>query len=82
MEMFEHLNEHLVMKYHESRTKDLMNEARRERLKNDVLRQAAQERRQRRASVVQMLWQRAQALWQRERPTVKPTISLVDEHGL
>jgi hypothetical protein len=29
-----------------------------------------------------MLWQRAQALWQRERPAVKPTITLVDEHGL
>jgi hypothetical protein len=75
MEMFEHMNAHVVMKHHELRRKELLDEVRRERLKNEVMRRAAQEQR----SVFAGLWQHLRAQLGRIRPAVPPRPVRVDE---
>ncbi len=78
--MYEYQNEHLLMKHHEVRRKALMDEARRERLKNEVIRQAASQQQQLATTrPVMPLWRRIWTLLGRYRPASPPTISFAED---
>ena len=78
--MFEHMNDYLLMKNHKHRSVELLDEARRARLKREILRRAA--RQQVEPAILNLrLVDRVMNLLELVRPTSKSTITLADECG-